>query len=464
MKYLIYLFLLISIPANSALIQWKGSKDNLYYSDSGVCITEQKRIWDTQWASYVRCRTWTHTLGTNTIGAGLGGCAGGGVWCTVQGGCVKPAGFVCAYPGYPVVNDGCIWTCSTDPPPCSAPEVHPCDVYDPNGPPVTVSKNLSCRFGMIWDSAICDYKHKYGCTTADGYSGPFGGYFSGGQGYVLGQKSCIFGCEYYLDEVNSDGTGHSSITMTSCSGVTPPITGDYDNEIIEEDDVVWEPDNDLDTGTNCGEFNGEYLCVESIPDGSCVQTPSGGVVCVSPPPAIPDTPIPVTPDLSITNPGENPSDPADDDRVDYYGPNTINPVVPQCPNGSTYVAGKCVAAPNPDGSCPPGYIKYGDQCILDKDIGGPFGGSSGGLGPGLGGPPAFSYLDTLMVFYDQVESSPILDFAPSCGTGSASCPSLSVMGFTTRIHCDLSDEAIPMISAFFWLVAGLVAIRAVFSA
>ena len=469
MKFLIlYLLLFVSIEANADKL-WSGWPAPSTYPDGDSCIAAAKTAWIASVQHYIPVATCTFTPQTFSYGKiklTIGVCTSGSLSCAITGcstvgeevpNCAANQTYKCA--------DDC--TCACDPPipTCIEPEPHPCDFYDPQGSDAMFSKNIQCKLGIEWDQATCAYKHKDGCTTADGYSGPFGGYVEGGPGESdLGKMTCIHGCNYVFDEYNSEtGALHSSLTIQSCSTPPVPPTGEYDDEKIQAVDDTWEPDNDLDTGTNCGEFNGEYLCVDTIPNGTCVTTPGGSYVCVSPPSVTPDTPVPLSPDIRIRTPGPNPTDPGDDDYTDFYKkppPNTV----PTCPDGYTYTAGKCVKPPLVDGTCPTGSTLINGVCVYDKDLGGPFAGPGGSMGPGLGGPPAFSYLDTLNTFFDKVRNSPLLDFSPNCGGGSASCPALAILGTTTTIHCDLAENAVPMFSAFLWLVGGLVAIRAVFSA
>lgn len=372
-------------------------------------------------------------------------------------------GIGCPDGGALIGNNLATWACEVTPPSCVQPDNHPCDIYPESGT-FSGEKYLTCRLNVEFDLEDCTFKHKYGCTNSDGYSGPFGGYFQPDPNAVLGSHQCVYGCEYVVDELDTYSGGmHVTLNGLTCSNTVANIPNtEYKQEDIVNNDNTWEPENDP-TKPNCGEFNGEFICLDSIESGTCVTTPNGAIVCVSPPDVVPDSPVPLDPDIKIRIPGDDPDIPSDDEDIDIYRKPPTG-TIPECPTGSIYVNGRCIHTPNPDGSCPDGYILYGDQCVFSGSLGGPFAGPSGSLGGGLGGPPSFSYLDTLNTFYDKVRNSPLLDFSPNCGTGSSSCPSLTVLGTTTRIHCDLAENAVPIFSAFLWLVGGLVAIRAVFSA
>lgn len=348
--------------------------------------------------------------------------------------------------------------CGIPPNSCNEPINHPCDQYDA----VDGMKAFECRGLMHWDSTICDYVHNNGCTTEAGYSGPFGGYYDS-RGESLGDQQCIFGCTYTVDEVNqSNGGIHVALggsTCTNGSALDAPDNIDaYDDETITDNGSTWEPDNDLDPSTNCGEFNGEYVCVDSVPDGECVTTPGGAYFCSSPPPVVPNVPNIGSPDISIDIPGDDLESPLDDRHIDMYP----KPYTPTCPDGSTYQNGQCVRDPV-DGACPSGYTLYNGKCVFDQNLGGPFKGPNIGGGAGLGEPPSYSFLQSAQNFMDTVENAPILNFAPNC-TISGSCSPFVVLGVSTSIHCTLLNEAKPILQALLYLSAGLLAIRVFLSA
>ena len=83
-----YFFALFAfVPVFAFAVTWQGSQNQGNYPDANSCLAEQKASWDRFWPDFVGCRTWSDTGwskagGTQYVGSSLGGCAGGGVYCS----------------------------------------------------------------------------------------------------------------------------------------------------------------------------------------------------------------------------------------------------------------------------------------------------------------------------------------------------------------------------------------------
>lgn len=82
-----FIALFAFVPVFAFAATWTGSQNGGSYSDPSSCLAEQKASWDRSWPDFVSCRTWSDTGwskngATQSVGSSLGGCAGGGVWCT----------------------------------------------------------------------------------------------------------------------------------------------------------------------------------------------------------------------------------------------------------------------------------------------------------------------------------------------------------------------------------------------
>lgn len=122
---------------------------------------------------------------------------------------------------------------------------------------------------------------------------------------VCWRDSCVAQRHGVVPCIHTDAYGwqcNYKVTSQVCEGAPDPSQApDQDPEpercadaggsplcnAKEPGDSEWDPL----PGQSCGYLDGVRICVDSIPDGACVQTPSGGVVCVNQPmsPPAPDT-------------------------------------------------------------------------------------------------------------------------------------------------------------------------------
>lgn len=355
-------------------------------------------------------------------------------------------------------------SCVPDQPECPEPPLHPCDTRDP-------LKAYYCKLTVTWDEDQCFWKSN-NCGWEE--MSPFAGYYTPNEMTPeLGGQVCWFGCEFWVDEVLTDEMTQQSLVHVSAKGqyciptVNDPSTEDIppeDKTVDTEDGDSWEPDNNSET--YCGEFNGTEICVNTVPEGTCVARADGSVICRGTPEPEPNTVNPVEPDISTEMGGGT-------GRVYFYSQDTIFGSPPgggggliQCPTGTEYKEGVCQQPAGEGGTCPPGFTLQGGVCVY-TDLGqfGTFAGPPVTVGPTEFPPvPEFSYYDSLSSMMGTISASPLLSISPQCSSSSSSCPSFEIMGQSTTIHCDLAQNAIPLLNAFLWLSAGLISLRAVLSA
>jgi hypothetical protein len=458
MKFLIfYLLLFVSIEANADKL-WSGWPASGTYPDAVSCINAAESAWLVSVPYYASCVSFTRSFYSNgAIKSQISGCTSGYLTCTAQG-CpttLVPTG-ACPTGTTMICSDTCSCSCTAPAPVCEEPQVHPCDMF-------TGDKAISCKLGVSWDSAVCDW-HSASCAEG----GPFGGYSSRspGAGSKLGSTACLAQCLYRVTEeaelemrIEADGS--------SCVGDEEPDEVPQETtECLVGTNADWCPDQT--TGTNCGYINDEYVCLESIPAGTCVSSPNGAVICVSPPDEVPDTPKPVSPDISDQVNQLGGGAHGTGNTINIYGDETINNGggIVKCPSGSVYKDGQCQISPGGDGTCPPGYTKYGETlCIYDGNKGGKFAGPGYSIQWELPEVPEYDYSDFMNGKFSEIQSSPILSFMPHCSSGNAgTCPKFKVMGQETDIHCRLVELMIPVFEAYLNLVAALLAARIVLSA
>lgn len=225
---------------------------------------------------------------------------------------------------------------------------------------------------------------------------------------------------------------------------------------------------------NCGTFNGDYVCVGSIPPGTCVSYASGGIACVS------DSGGNITSPPAPNNgtEGETPEptgvvETADGARGEYYGPGTMG-------GGGTGTGGAVTGAP--------GGVPVGSPGPTGDGGGGGGGGGTVEVEVDLGtctgaecdaGVPELEEVGTLGDafggFWGDLQAVPIVaaagDIAPAFGAGA--CPnwsdSIAVFGETWEMDfsasicttwADVSD-VLSIVMLVFW---GFVAFRILFSA
>ena len=367
----------------------------------------------------------------------------------------------CPYGGTLTSSNGgmCVNSPNQPPPECPQPQNHPCDY--------TASEYQSfCKSILTWDTTSCEWQSSNcGWEEMNGFNGYYPNVSAS-----IGEQGCMWGCLGKVDEV-TNGIPHLTFSGGACASpisnpLEPEAPIDYCDGTVNAE---WCPDPN--PSTNCGEYNGEYVCLDSIPDNTCQTTTSGNVFCVGyPTPPTPNTVKPVDPqpgpDYSTTiNNNSNQTT-----NTNIYNNTTIinyGNGFPNCPSGTTYQNGVCVKPPDDPNNptCPPGFeLKNGVCEYTALGQGGPFNGPSINIPANFANIPDYSYFEPLNELFTAIQSAPILDFSPSCSPGTASCPAFSVMGISTSIHCDLAEYAIPLIQAFLWLVAGLAAVRAVLSA
>lgn len=345
--------------------------------------------------------------------------------------------------------------CVDDAPDCDEPERHPCDMFSGD-------KAISCKVTVSWDLQSCKW---ISSSCAEG--GPFGGYSSrvDGAGSKLGSTACLAGCMYKVTE-ESEKEMRVEASGESCTGDEQEEVAEETTECLVGVNADWCPDKV--TGTNCGTVNGEPICIDPIPAGTCVSSPNGAVVCVSPPEVEPDTPKPVNPDIHDQINGLGGGGDGTGNNINIYGDVTIDNGggLIRCPTGSTYKDGQCQTTPGGDGTCPPGYTKYAETlCIYDGNKGGKFSGPGYTLEWSLPDVPEYDYSAFMNGKFAEVQNAPILSFLPSCGGGgSSSCPKLTVMGQETDIHCRLAELIVPVFEAYLNLFAAIAAARIVLSA
>ena len=156
---------------------------------------------------------------------------------------------------------------------------------DPEFPPV---------LNMHWDAAVCQWVFDDCQGGADGLSTdvPYQ------PGLEPGTAHCVSGCIFTSQSV-SGGVAWLTETDSSCEpaagsglGGAPDHAGCVSNDAGEW--CYQEPPEG--PNSNCGWFNGEYVCPDGIPDNTCVSTQAGSIVCVGAPFSGP--PDQVTPDQS----------------------------------------------------------------------------------------------------------------------------------------------------------------------
>lgn len=340
-------------------------------------------------------------------------------------------------------------SCVPDQPECPEPPLHPCDTRDP-------LKAGFCKTIVTWDSNQCQWKSN-NCGWEE--MSNFGGYYYSDflDPVKNGNTVCMFGCAFNHDETwaGTPPVYHISANGQYCIPDTPepdPTEPPPLDNIETDDGDTWEPDDN--PNTYCGEFNGEYVCVDSIPDNTCVSTPGGNIVCVGSPEPKPETvkQPPPDPDLGGVI-GDGNYYFYDNDTINYGGGG-----LRICPEGYTLEDGICVKAPV-DGECPPGSTLQGGMCVYtDPGQWGQFNPPSG-QNPPFPDIPPYDYSTSLSNAFNALSSANILNIQLNCSSSNFQCPSLSIMGVSTDIHCDLITMAMPYFQIALWGIAGFLAIR-----
>lgn len=293
--------------------------------------------------------------------------------------------------------------------------------------------------------------------------------------------ACLEGCSFARDGVGIEGAG-GNWTMTYSSKGTPCSgTGATANDDDEDDKdcdatgaICKDPGDG--SGSNCGIYNGDRVCVDSAPPGGCVGYTSGGVACKgadngSTPPATPPAPnngtpgTPATPDATVTSTRGG-------GTIHYYGPGTVSGSSEEPETGPATPSG--------------GYRPIG------PGTGGSDGGSSGGGdgdGEGDGGGectgpscdadvPDLDDIGTVSEafgsFWGSLNEVPLVEAATGLGAslGSGACPdwstSIAVYGETWDVDfsgiCTTWDSVSAVLSIVMLVFWGFIAFRILFSA
>lgn len=202
---------------------------------------------------------------------------------------------------------------------------------------------------------------------------------------------------------------------------------------------------------NCGSVNGEAVCLDSVPPGSCVLMSGGGAVCDGNPGStagpVDEMDEPLEPDAVL----ELVDDEGDISIINYYSQSTVN---------------------------------GGVGGVTGTDDTGSSGGGGGGDG-GLGGctgdscdgslPDDLEELDSFAEitqgFLDRVGQAPIIESVTGVGEAipSGTCPDWSFEMFDTDLSlsapmCSIWENISGILSAAMLVVWGLLAARIVLSA
>lgn len=250
------------------------------------------------------------------------------------------------------------------------------------------------------------------------------------------------------------------------SNATPQALGNGESDT--DDCVAGDGNVACGTGTNCGEVNGDRVCLGAVPPDKCVGFDSGGVACgaSAPTPPVPDngTPgTPAAPDATVSN-GTT--------TVNYYSSTTVNssgtpPTTspphsgdPQGTVGGTSGGGTVINCDGPDcvevdleGECPEGQTC--DGALPDA---GEFG-------------EVCTFQECAQGFMTRVSNAPLLAALASASTSfpAGSCPvvNITMYGETMSLSdpiCDIwSNQIAGAVSALMLIIFAWAATRIVLS-
>lgn len=234
------------------------------------------------------------------------------------------------------------------------------------------------------------------------------------------------------------------------------------------------------SGTYCGTYNGDQVCVGAIAPGKCEAFASGGVACTeatntnaaSSPPAPNNgtSGVPATPTAVLTdNVSGTPS------VTNYYGSSTVSGSTVSAPSSG---AGTNVGATNTAGVASGGSGSGAGTVGADCDTASNPGGCTGAV-PGAQTAECASYAGCLETFWGNVQSAPIFTAVTALGTAwpSGSCPAETVMlttfagapgggtfDYGTTMCNVWANYAVPILSATTLVFFSLVAVFIVMSA
>jgi len=168
-------------------------------------------------------------------------------------------------------------------------------------------------------------------------------------GSVCGSDGCLYAAgpstfivnsppgTHYLQTVVSQGNNCAVSAATVPTQSVSPGTTAAAGACQQGSTGVTACDEQPQVGPGCGSFNGDQVCVQSVPSGSCVAYASGGVACVSTAAAEPGGPAPNngTPNVAATPAGQV-----------TYNSSTVN-YYTSSQNTSSTAAATTVSANNP---------------------------------------------------------------------------------------------------------------------
>lgn len=207
---------------------------------------------------------------------------------------------------------------------------------------------------------------------------------------------------------------------------------------------------DKSSGKNCGMFNGDRVCVDTIAKGTCVSYASGGSACVSStgtgnastPPA-PNNGTPgttATPNMQVSQGGTT---------ANYYNSSTVS--------GSSTT----VVTSTPQGGDPLGDEESGEEECADESCSGTLPGANEELD---------SFAALTQGFMNRVGDAPLLASVSSWGASlpAGVCPAPEFELFDREmsfsVMCDIWESLAPMLSAAFLVMWGVLGARIVLSA
>ena len=221
---------------------------------------------------------------------------------------------------------------------------------------------------------------------------------------------------------------------------------------------------EADKGKNCGTFNGDEVCVASIPNGSCVSYASGGVACAaSTTPPVPNNGTSGTP-ATPTGQVQQYTDGTTSSTVNYYSSSTVaastSPVAASAGGQNTGNAGTNASSGTGTGA---GTNPANGDC-----------GATGVDCSGDGSTPTLSTVptigDTSTGYVGSLSSVPIVAAVTSIGASvpSGSCPtgSFTVYGtsYTIDEQCTLWDSVSSIVSACMLALYAILGIKILLSA
>lgn len=282
------------------------------------------------------------------------------------------------------------------------------------------------------------------CSADDGS----GGSYSGGLNET--------GCEVVRDGAgisSSDGAhwyGQVKYTGVSCpASPTPQALDSKSNCIVAGGGQMCVSKQKK----NCGTVNGQAVCLDSVPSGSCLLLSGGGAVCTAAAETAPKDVMgdPIEPDFEFESTSEaNSSDPGTTTTYNYYSQSTVN-------SSSTPVTGEGGGGSGGDGSSEGG----GDGCTEEN--------CAGEL------PDDFEELESFQSitqgFLDRVGDAGVVASVSSVGEAmpTGACPNWTMEVFGREISlsapmCTIYDSISGILSAVMLVAWGLLASRIVLSA